>query len=235
MTTLRSLIDRTNIASHDRAQRSHIIGLRPRLGSVRRVTFHVRSTESYSSPNGHFVTILWPNIGDLRDHQFTKEGKGKTPLTERVRVYCTCKAFRFTGPSYHSTMEKFRLAGQPPENRPPLERDPENNRFVCKHIIRCGEDMEGLDFVALAQMFNIRGPIRTKRTRRTSLDHLFPDVKVQFLGINDALPFIRNAILENSLVAKGQTEQLIDQLDDNTWEIAFEELGLIDPENMYDG
>lgn len=222
MASLNDLMERTTAASHEKAENSHVIALRPRKGSVRRVTLHLRSTESYSSPAGHFVTVLWPTIPDIRDANFNEKTAHLTPTTARCRAFCTCPAFKFTGPAYHSTVEHWRLPEKAAETRPPVERDPEGVRIVCKHVIRVGRALANTDFTGLAQIFNVRGPIRRGY------------VELEVLGIEDALPRIGATIRAHTGMTDQQYNRWAKTITDDNWEDEFLQMGLIDPET-FDG
>lgn len=217
MATLKELFDRTTSSSHEKATRSHIFALRPRKGSVRRVVFLVKSSEKYSSPAGHLVTILWPTIPDMRT--VDPADVDKAPTTTRVRVNCSCPAYKFTGPAYHSNKFKYRLPGTNAEERPPVERDPLGERLVCKHILRCTEELSHIDFVGLAQIFYIRGP------RRSS--PFLPGTTIQVKAIYDSVHLLEPTVKSLIDISDEDYKRLFSDITENTWEDLFEELGLI--------
>lgn len=229
MATLQQLFDRTTQLTHEKATRSHILAIRPRKGSVRRVVLLVRSAEKYSNPAGHLVTILWPTIPDMRTVDPT--GVKKTPTTTPVRVHCSCPAFKFTGPAYHSTQEKWRLPGKAREDRTPDDRDPTGVRIVCKHILRCTEELQRIDFLVLSQIFNIRGPQRHPRRAFYDEDSMdggyLPDTLIQVKDVYNVVHLLEPTIRELTGMSEPDFKSTFLAVTQNNWESLFENLGII--------
>lgn len=223
MPSLNDFLDWTTAAAHEKAQRSWIVGIKPRRGSLRRIVLHLRSSESYSDPNGHFATILWPTIPELRSADWDAKIAGMTPVTARARVFCSCPAFKYWGSAYHSTQGGFGVPGKLRENRPPFIRDPGGTRIVCKHLISATHAIEPYSFTYLAQLLNVRGPIRSSL-------HKVGDI--QFLDIGDAIPIIRSTIQAATGMNDVEFRQFAAILDDGNWESEFERIGVINTEAM---
>ena len=223
MPSLNDFLDWTTASTHEKATRSTVIGIKPRRGAFRRVTMHVRSSESYSDPNGHFVTVLWPTIPELRSADFDSRIGSQTPTTARARVYCSCPAFKYWGSAYHTTDGGYGIPGKPREYRPPFERDPQGTRIVCKHLISVTNAIQPYSFTYLSQLFNVQGPIRTRRSNLGD---------IQFLDIGDAIPIIRSTIQAATGMNDVEFRAFAAILDEDNWEDEFEKIGVINQEDM---
>jgi hypothetical protein len=51
-----------------------------------------------------------------------------------LELSCTCPAWRWQGPEFHSTSEKYQLGKLQGTASAPDIRDPERQNFVCKHV-----------------------------------------------------------------------------------------------------
>src|SRR5580765_7404900 len=209
MPSLNDFLDWTAASTHEKATRSWIVGIKPRKGSIRRIVLHLRSGESYSDPDGHFATILFPTIPELRSADWDRRIAGLTPTTARARVYCSCPAFLYWGSAYHSTQGGYGVPGKPRENRPPSIRDPGGTRIVCKHLISATHAIEPYSFTYLAQLFNVRGPIRS---RQSNVGY------IQWLDIGDAIPIIRASITALTGMNDVEFRQFAAILDEDNWE-----------------
>lgn len=86
--------------------------------------FKVSCTESYSAPY-HICRYRVDNS----DGKWSEDPKKAT-----VYVSCSCPAWVYSGAAYHATQKGYG-EGKKKENRPPKEKDPQGNNFLCKHII----------------------------------------------------------------------------------------------------
>ncbi len=147
---LRDLCEKTeqkNPTFFDRVLKSKVVGIRSRK-NFRRFIFHVKSKMSYSSKQGHLVTILFPTITVDQ----LKKNKNMLPIDTRVRCWCTCPAWQMWGSSYNSTNLKYNL--QPfSETRIPDKRDPDRKNLVCKHVYAVYRDIRYDNFIRLYNKF----------------------------------------------------------------------------------
>ena len=129
--------------------RSKIYGIRPSRENnpEHRFAFLIRSNETYSSPNGHITSVLYPNIIKLSDIP-----RFQYPMTMDIRVHCSCPAFLFWGTEWISGYNDYNL--EPATTIPPNIRDPQRKNWLCKHLVRVSHYMSSVNFKFLFQRFH---------------------------------------------------------------------------------
>lgn len=171
MTTLLDLINIVGSGPRTRAKKSRVMSFRLKPKG-RRFLFLVKSSETYSSKAGHIVSILYPNIR-IPFSELWRFNK-RTPMNTRVRMYCSCQAWKFTGPAYLSTREKYRLPETKyREDRPADIRDPQEENYVCKHVVRVATWLRPMTFRRMLALFQVPG---VPAQRRALLEELYPAV-----------------------------------------------------------
>lgn len=147
--TLADLLALTGDKPKRRAQKSKVFGIQTRKNQ-RRFLFLVKSRESYSHPDGHLVSVLYPNLPLLPK---LRGMKGISPTNQRVRVHCTCPAWSHWGSAYWATEEGYALRGL--EDREPNIRDPQGENLICKHVARVSLNLQRLSFTRLLDWFKV--------------------------------------------------------------------------------
>ena len=152
--SLNGLLGRTGVPMRVHLPGTRIEGVRLRRNQ-RRFIYHVRSNEVYSDPRGHLVGVLYhrlPSLDKIKDVSPRVRGN---PGTALVRCGCSCPAWRYWGPSWHSTRDRYRLPKVPREDRSPDVRDPARVNYLCKHGVRVGERMRRKSFPGLLRDFKV--------------------------------------------------------------------------------
>lgn len=212
MTTLLDLRNVVGPGPRHKAENSQVSAyvLRKRANH-RRFLFLVKSSEAYSSPDGHLVSILYPNLAVPFER--LRYYPALTPLNQRVRIHCTCPAWKFTGPAYLSTREKYRLPeSKYVENRPANIRDPEEQNYVCKHVVRVVQHIRFWNFTRLLRAFAIQAGPSPNRSKASSLETLYP---------------IIGGALNRAGYLDDQIEDVITSLTDENAEEVLDTYGLI--------
>lgn len=193
-----TLLDKVGNGPLRRSGKSNVLSIKLKPGQ-RRFLFHVKSHESYSAPAGHIVSVLYPLLPRFVNLPNSDEYH---PFTSRVRLFCSCPAWRFTGPAYWATKEKYRLPEKHKyvETRPPVVRDPNHQNAICKHCVVVGFHMKRMSFNNLFAKHNL------PKSRFSSL----------------------LADLQEVARVDGQDPEIL--LDADTYEEQLEQLGLILPE-----
>lgn len=128
--TLKELYDSNHELTNLRANKCKTM----RIGHVHGVyLFLVRCREFYSNPKGHFVSIAFDGY-DSSKVKGRQPSEYTQPNLVGMRVKCSCEAFHYWGSDYWSTQLGYGLDTD--ENRFPVIRDPNMERFVCKHVAR---------------------------------------------------------------------------------------------------
>ena len=148
--TLKDLLALVGPKPKARAKNTRLIAIRTRK-NLRRFSYVAKSFESYSSDDGHIVSFLYPNLPPFEKLKYHPQ---LTPLNRQVKVHCTCQAWKFTGPAFLSTREKYRLS-RTPESRPALVRDPHEENYLCKHVVRAAMSLKGKTFEQLLHEFKV--------------------------------------------------------------------------------
>ena len=207
MTTLLDLINIVGSGPRTRAKKSKVMSFRLKPNG-RRFLFLVKSSESYSSKTGHIVSVLYPNVR-IPFSELWKFPK-RTPTNTRVRVFCSCQAWKFTGPSYLSTREKYRLPeSKYREERPANIRDPNEENYVCKHVVRVATWMRPMTFRRMLALFRVPG---VPAQRKAMLQELLPVV---------------GAALRARQYAQSDIDEIVASLSEDNVEEVLEEHGLI--------
>lgn len=212
MATLLDLLNIVGQRPRSKARRSQIDAfvLRKRANH-RRFLFLVKSSESYSSPDGHLVSVLYPNL--KVPFERLRYYPALTPMNQRIRVNCTCPAWKFTGPAYLSTREKYRLPeGKYAENRPALIRDPNEENYVCKHVVRVAQHLRSTAFPAMLRNFDIQAGPSPKKPRVSAITELYP---------------IIGGVLHRAGYPDDAIEDVISTLNEDNVEDVLEQYGLI--------
>lgn len=209
MSTLQQLTSKVGDGPKQKAKRSRVITF-SRKPKGRRFLFLVKSRESYSSKIGHLVSILYPNIripfSELAQQRTLK------PFNTRVRVFCSCQAWRYTGPAYLSTRDKYRLPERRfIENRPADTRDPSGQNFVCKHVIRVSIWLRPMTFRRMLTLF---------------LVPLAPELKTAQL--NSISPII-GSLLRERLIPQSEIDEVIASITYQNVEDVLDQYELICP------
>ena len=132
----------------DKAENGNILGIKTRK-NLRRFSFVVRCLESYSNPKGHIASVIFPEVNfGLVDQNWT------IPSKQEVLLKCSCPAFLYYGSAFYASQFMYHIDGNV-ENRPPVIRDPEGNRYLCKHLIRVYKYLEKISFDKLMERFEI--------------------------------------------------------------------------------
>lgn len=132
----------------DKAENGNILGIKSRK-NLRRFSFVVRCLESYSNPKGHIASVIFPEVVfKLADQQWY------IPVQEEILLKCSCPAFLYYGSAFYASQFGYHIDGNV-ENRPPVIRDPESNRYLCKHLIRVYKYLEKTSFESLLKRFHL--------------------------------------------------------------------------------
>lgn len=132
----------------DKAENGNILGIKTRK-NLRRFSFVVRCLETYSNPKGHVASVIFPDVTfGLVDQNW------HIPVKQNVLLKCSCPAFLYYGSAFYASQFMYHIDGNV-ENRPPVIRDPESNRYLCKHLIRVYKYLERISFDALMERFEI--------------------------------------------------------------------------------
>jgi len=132
----------------DKAENGNILGIKSRK-NLRRFSFVVRCLESYSNPKGHIASVIFPEVNfGLVDQNW------HIPARQEVLLKCSCPAFLYYGSAFYASQFMYHIDGSV-ENRPPVVRDPEGNRYLCKHLIRVYKYVEKISFDQLMKRFRI--------------------------------------------------------------------------------
>lgn len=169
--TLRDLYELVGPKPKAKAANSKVIKIRTRKNQ-RRFSFIVLSKESYSSPKGHLVSFIYPTL-KVPFNQIRKYPQ-ITPMNLRVKVRCTCQAWRYWGSSFLSTEYGYFLDKK--ESRPANIRDPGRKNYICKHVVRVILFTRMLTFPGLLNTFQMDSGTRTA----SYLEQLKP-IAAQFL------------------------------------------------------
>lgn len=138
----------TSVKPKIKAENGNILGIKTRK-NLRRFSFVVRCLESYSNPKGHIASVIFPNVVfGLLDQEY------RVPVKEEVLVKCSCPAFLYYGSAFYASQFGYHIDGNV-ESRPPVIRDPESNRYLCKHLIRVYKYLEKVSFEKLLKRFKI--------------------------------------------------------------------------------
>ncbi|MFA5071229.1 MAG: SWIM zinc finger family protein [Candidatus Pacearchaeota archaeon] len=132
----------------DKAENGNILGIKSRK-NLRRFSFVVRCLESYSNPKGHIASVIFPDVTfKLIDQNW------HVPVKEEVLLKCSCPAFLYYGSAFYASQFGYHIDGNV-ENRPPVIRDPDSNRYLCKHLIRVYKYLDKTSFEKLLQRFKL--------------------------------------------------------------------------------
>jgi len=202
--TLQNLFHLVGVKPKNRARKSEVIAVRKRKNQ-KRFMYVVRSSESYSSPTGHLVSFLYPNLIPFDKLKYYPQ---LTPLNRRARVTCTCPAWQYWGSAFLASREGYELANDK-EFRPANIRDPKEENYTCKHVVAVTKHLGNRPFTQLFAEF----AIGTGRTAYAKL-------------VN---PIIREA-LHRMGVYDGDIDDVISGSDEETFEDILDEHGLIVPE-----
>lgn len=144
-----------------------------------RFLFLVSCNESYSSKTGHIVSI-----------HFDRTPKGK-PLSDEVKLHCSCPAFIYWGSAYNSTQKKYNLDFT--ETRPPDIRDPQRRNDICKHISKVKNDLRGMTYRMLEKKSDVVKAYLNTELPRIGIEETFPSI-LKFIECNkkdvDGVSFI---------------------------------------------
>lgn len=205
--TLKDLLALVGPKPKQRAKNTRLIAIRTRK-NLRRFSYIVKGFENYSSGDGHIVSFLYPNLPPFDQLKYHPK---LTPLNRQVKVHCTCQAWKYTGPAFMSTREKYRLS-RTPETRPAHIRDPEEENYVCKHVVRTIQTLKGRTFAQLLQEFKVT----TKASYLASVS-----------------PIVRNALVADGWYDSDVDDLLATMSDDNLEEV-LEQQGLLVCEEVED-
>ena len=102
--------------------------------SLNVLRFRVSCSESWSAPY-HDCWIAFQNLNRANLAQ------------SKIKIFCDCEAFQYWGVHYNATMDEYNLSDG--EYRPPDIRDPNRERFACKHIITVAHFLKGKSYKKL--------------------------------------------------------------------------------------
>lgn len=214
MTTLLDLVNIVGSGPRTRALKSRVSQFwrKPR---GRRFLFLVKSRESYSSKAGHIVSILYPNVR-IPFSELWRFPR-RSPTNTRVRVFCSCQAWKYTGPAYLSTREKYRLPETKyREDRPANVRDPNEENYVCKHVVRVATWLRPMTFRRMLYLFQV------------------PDVPAQRRAMLEELAPIVGSALRARNYTQSEIDDVIATLDEHNAEDVLDTHGLICAEGDHD-
>jgi len=208
----------TNKKPKDKAENGNILGIKLRKKQDR-FSFVVRCLESYSNPKGHIASIMFPGVEFLNKQQEEAMdvwgdllgGHGyqwKTPKSEEVLVKCSCPAFLFYGSEFYASQFGYHIDGNT-ENRPPVIRDPDGNRYLCKHLIRVYKYIEKISFDRLLKRFKMA----SENLQMASLEE-------------DILPAIAD-YLPRIGVSPEESKEVIASIDNKNLEDVLEKYGIL--------
>lgn len=163
--TLAELVAKANPTANKHVHNTVIEAVRRKPGQ-KRLVFLAASDEPYSRVDGHLVSIIYPNLlpfDKLKNHPQL------TPFNRRIRVHCSCEAWQFWGSAFKATEEGYRIHAQLPkpdgkggsksaptvESRPPEDRDPAGENWLCKHVLAMADYIEGRTFPQVLAEFAI--------------------------------------------------------------------------------
>jgi hypothetical protein len=210
----------------DKAENGNILGIKSRKRQDR-FSFVVRCLESYSNPKGHIASVMFPGIEELNQDQqkavdVWEDALGigynwHIPKKQEVLLKCSCPAFLFYGSEYYASQFGYHIDGQT-EDRPPVIRDPEGNRYLCKHLIRVYKYIEKISFERLL-----------KRFKSASME-----LKMASLDL-DIAPAVQD-YLTRIKVSEAEVKVVMNSLNMKSLENTLEHYGVIinDSPNKYD-
>ena len=200
------LFNLTGARVKKKADKSKIIGIKTRR-NFRRFSFIVKSSEHYSDPGGHITSIMYPKL-DFRKLM------GKSPLTEKILVKCTDPSFLYWGTEFYASQFGYNIDGVT-ENRAPEIRDPNGERFLCKHLVRVYLYLRTIDFRTLLRRFNAGNRELTAAT------------------VADVQPILKEYVTRNGLGDK-ESKDLVDSLDEENMEDVLSHHGLLVDEEPHE-
>jgi len=185
---LRDLYNLTRNAPKLKARNSKIYGVRPfKRNEQKRFVFWVKSNESYSSPLGWFVSFNYPDM-DIRNWVSDRK---RTPMSEDVKIFCSCPAWIYWGSLYWSNAYDYDLGVS--ENRYPIVRDPKRENMICKHAIRGMNYMRKKGFRYLWERFSkSKLDFASSKLRASIADFLQRQDKYEYSEIDEMLDDIQS-------------------------------------------
>jgi len=187
--TLLELYRENDIKPNKRSNNCRVYRIKYKVQDSKRYIFLVKCKESWSSPDGHIVSIYFEDKGNKVNR------RNIIPLNSNIRTRCHCPAFVYWGSAYNATINKYILDKK--ENRPPDIRDPFRVNKVCKHIVAVTKSLSHKNFKALQ-----RGRIYSSINMLDFADiSNLPEVSIQ-----ETLSVISQYIKENNI----RTDNCID-------------------------
>lgn len=205
-----------------KARKSKVKGLITRK-NLKRFKFLVKSTESYSSPNGHIVSILYPKIPLIQAY----EGKIKqTPRNAEVKVWCTCQAWQYWGAAFNATDQKYNL--DKIELLEPNIRDPKREYLVCKHVHASLRYIQRDNFKTLLTRFigkyvNKQLDKMIGKPAKSSLD----DDDLEMAEIAESLPAFMTFLMQQKGYTQAEAQAVINSVDESNFDLILLEHGAI--------
>ena len=148
---LRQLYNLCDFKVKTRANRVSLYVIKPSSTDKKYMTnprfqFLARAPEVYSLRTGHIASLIFPDVESLKDIK-----QGETPMTEEVRLHCSCPAFLYWGSDWLAGQNKYNL--NPATRIPPDIRDPQRKHYLCKHLIKVSSYMSSASFKFLFDRF----------------------------------------------------------------------------------
>lgn len=226
--TFRELAEKTSVRPKEKSKNSSVKGIVTRK-RFRRFKFLVKSTESYSSPKGHLVSFMFPDVY-LREMYVSP--KGRNPRNTRIKMWCTCPAWQYWGAAFNSTDQKYNLEKK--ENRPPDIRDPNREYLMCKHTLAVLRNIQRSTFPDLILRFAMGylekqlssgGGKRIKKIKTSSAE-AGSTAMFEVTGIAETLPTIQY-LLEGRGWSFEEVSSFVGNLNDDNYEDELVRAGLV--------
>lgn len=205
-----------------KARKSKVKGIITRK-NLKRFKFLVKSTESYSSPNGHIVSFLYPKIPLIQAY----EGKiAATPRNADVKVWCTCQAWQYWGAAYNATDRKYNL--DKIENIEPNVRDPNREYLVCKHVHASLRYIQRDSFKILMTRFigkyvNKQLDKMIGSPKKSSLE----DDEIEMAEILESIPAFKDFLVKQKGMSPEEAELIAAGIDEDNFESILLQYGAI--------
>lgn len=205
-----------------KARKSKVKGIITRK-NLKRFKFLVKSTESYSSPNGHIVSFMYPKVSLMQAY----DGKvASTPRNSDVKVWCTCQAWQYWGAAYNATDKKYNL--DKIEKIEPNVRDPNREYLVCKHVHAALRYIQRDSFKVLMTRFigkyvNKQLDKMIGTPKKSSLN----DDEIEMAEILESIPAFIDFLVKQKGLTLEMAELIADGIDEDNFESILLEYGAI--------
>lgn len=221
------IVSKTGPLSKKRVDNTRVTGILTR-SNFRRFIFRVKSREVYSDPDGHLISVFYPRVPFEAIEQGTLK-RSVRPVTADVRIWCTCPAWQMWGSAFISTKHGYNLPRMT-EHRAPNIRDPKQQNFCCKHVIRVSKKLERMGFSSLYESFKFRD---VRRVTRANI--ILPPTEIlEMESWDNSLGCVKKWMLSNTEYSESQATEFLSSLNAETYEDSLAELGVFGPKELYE-